>query len=238
MNIVDQLNRVIAELRGTPSITVREPRIERAEFPLDGDYEAELVEECDALAFDDAMRSVWNHVDGVEVVWTGTAHRKRAGGILAFEPLKRFAQTIAWTDADLEAMGPRNDMEAALLRELHPIDVRDGGMWAAIRMRPREPYELWYRKEVDLRLQGRFSDYLDLLFKARGADFWPLLLLDLDTVALEHTDHLGLLLKQLRSALNLLEQVEAARADARELLGRVSDMERVLRDRKARKRRT
>ena len=69
---------------------------------------------------------------------------------------------------DLEAMGPRNDMEAALLRELHPIDVRDGGMWAAIRMRPREPYELWYREEVDVRLQGSFSDYLDLLFKARG----------------------------------------------------------------------
>lgn len=231
MNLVDRLQRTIAELRDTPSITVREPRITLAEFPLDEDYEAELVEECDALTFDDAMRSVWSHVDGVEVSWSGTAGRSGAGGILAFEPLRTFAQTIAWTEADLEAMGPRDEVEAALLRELHPIDVRDGGMWTAIRMRPDEPHELWYRKDVDLPLRGTFADYLELLFKARGADFWPLLLVDLDTIDIEHTAHLEMLVTQLRSALQLLEQVEAARADARELLERVDDMERVLRAR-------
>ena len=209
MTIRERLERVIEELRGGPGIVVREPRIDPAEFPLDEEYEAELAEDCDGLVFDDAMRSVWGEVDRVEVIWTrGSAS---VGGILAFEPLSQFATPFEG--------------------ELHPIDIRDAGMWTAMRM----PDELWFRKDVDLRLRGTFADYLELLFKARGADFWPLLLVDLDGVAREHTKHLAMLAKQLKAALEVLEEIETARADAGELLGRVAEVEKVLRKRRPRR---
>jgi hypothetical protein len=227
------VQRVLDELRAAPSILIREPmKLERTQFPLDSDYESELADECDGLLFDDTMRTLWNTFDGVEIIWElePGGEENTPGGVIQFSTLREFSQTIIWTDRDLEAMAPRHEAEEKLLRELHPIAVRDGAHWTGVRMRPDQPHELWFRADSkDYKLRGTFADYLDMLFKARGADMWPLLLLDLSHLPIEEAEPLRkYIVPLLRNALEVLESVETARDDVRELRLRLEDLRKAL----------
>lgn len=238
MSLMQRLCAVRDELQSAPAITVRRQILEPARAPVEVDYdEDELVSEGEGFRLDDAMRATWSEVARMDIEWLvdTTGAGDGPGGALFLPPLLQFVRP-AFEEDDLADMAPASDETRALLLSVRLLDVHDAGHWTAVRARPGQPAELWYRQTgadgrspLDLPLRGDFATYLDTLISARGADAWPLLLLDPGVVprdarraVLEHC-------AALRRALDALATVPTARADALAMSIRATDLARALR---------
>lgn len=221
----DRLERIVDQLRASKGVVLRRATLERAMGPVDAEYEADLAAECEPFVLDDAMRGCWSEVDVVEVEWQSAESDDPAGGVIKLPRLDDLARP-AFDEASVEAMAFASDAERSLLLETHHLDLRDATQWTALRTRDGAPMELWYRTEgpdgrspLDVRLNGDFAGYLELLLRCRGADRWPLLLVDAPSLPSDARRALQAgALPVLRRALTLLQRVPGAEGDAEALL--------------------
>jgi hypothetical protein len=242
MGVFARLQGIIEELRTAEAIRVTNCQIETAVAPVDEDLENELRDECEAFSLDDDIRAVWSEIDGVDIEWREVAHDGKAGGSIRLPPLLQlvrpsFAEddvAVALDGLDFPTRsdgGPllaRTETDRTFLLDLHFLECREGDHWSALRARMGGAMELWYRRDFgleapcDLPLRATVGTYIETLLMTRGADSWPLLLLDLDAipkVARAAIAKYGI--PQLRHALDVLGSVERTREDALVLLRQV-----------------